>query len=98
LDIGGRDPKKDGEWYGKGESPPFPPGMGETASYCAYTFRDTPSQPQPLSEKPINKVTISFRLELVKVACGAKNGGEVVLTINWGFWYTKDENGLLNND
>jgi RHS repeat-associated protein len=74
---------------------------GGSASTCAYKFIDNPEQ---LVEAgvligSIQKVTVSFVLELVRVATpGVQKGGTVVLTINWGYWYTKDAVGLLNND
>jgi hypothetical protein len=101
LDINGRDASKDGEWNNKGESYVVP----ELASSCSYTFSDTPTQPQagpilvpPDSSHAIKKVTVNITLQLVKVRCDKKNGGDVVLTINWEFWYTRDSNGLINGD
>jgi RHS repeat-associated protein len=82
LDVGGRDPAKDGEWYG---------GAGHQND-CGYDFADNPSQPY-FFEKPGKKVTVSFKLELVKIKCGALNGGNVALTINWGFWYSTVDPG-----
>ena len=87
------------DWYGP---PEFGPGQYEEASSCAYTFFDKPEEPFLGTDEDGNsiaKVTWSAKAELVKLKyCGDKTGGTPVLTVNWGYWYTKDENGLLNNN
>jgi RHS repeat-associated protein len=75
----------------------------DAASYgCAYSFKDEPDQypnPDLFTHNPTaTKVTVAFRLELVKVDCNASGGGTTLLTIRWGFWYTKTAHGLLNED
>ena len=71
---------------------------------CSYAFQDTPRQDPPpemflTSVPPVQRVVVSFKLELVKLAnCAASSGGTPVANILWGYWYTKDANGLLNWD
>ncbi len=89
----------DGEWYAANTE------ADENSSDNAYTFRDRPRQYMKVRMKypddpagAIKKVTVSFKLELVKVKNHLqKSGGESLLTISWGYWYTKNENGLLND-
>lgn len=51
------------------------------------------------SQNFVKKVTMSFTTELVRVKdYDVSSGGDVVLTFNWGYWYTVTENGLLNNN
>lgn len=43
-----------------------------------------------------SKVMVKFDLELVLVKTGSvKTGGEVLLRIPWGYWFTKDQHELL---
>lgn len=95
LDIGGRDAKKDGEWYSpnQADSPDEPKRSGA----CSYTFNDLPSQMAIFFQLSDNapKDTVRFKLQLVKVNCGDKSGGTVLLELSWGFWYTKDDHGIL---
>lgn len=87
-------PSDQTQWY-----PNFRPD--ESTSRCAYYFLDNSSQPVPgpMLINAVSKVTVSFKLELVRVKNDIeKNGGTVVLTINWGYWYTMTEVGILNND
>jgi RHS repeat-associated protein len=99
LDIGNRDAKRDGEWFKEHRT-------DNLSSICAYTFVDAPEQAADYrlelpSSNPdrIEKVTVTFTLELVRVDTRqTKSGGEILLTIEWGFWYTASANGLLNND
>jgi RHS repeat-associated protein len=67
---------------------------------CSYTFVDSPRQVMPTWEVTgaPRKVEVSFELELVQVKKGARSGGKVVLKLNWGFWFTKDQHDLINNN
>ncbi len=88
---------KDGEFYPDFKAFPL-------SAICAYTFVDQPEQPAdvrlefpPGSPRRIDLVTVKFVLELVRVRDKSqRNGGEVVRTIDLGFWYTLDSNGLFN--
>jgi RHS repeat-associated protein len=89
------DALKDEKWY--------PEKSSEPSNGCTYTFQDTPLQyPAPgmymSSLDPVQRVVVSFELELVKLSNCSASSGTTVATIRWGFWYTKDANGLLNWD
>jgi RHS repeat-associated protein len=79
-------------------------GPEEPTTDCTYTFQDQPHQLPPPgmyyhTTGFVQRVAVSFRLELVKLAdCASSSGGTPVGSIRWGFWYTRDANGLLNWD
>ncbi len=88
------------DWYAR---------SSDDSGFCSYPFRDNPGQyppfrmfhPDPGSDpvKKIKKATITFKLEFVRLTnCDLPTGGDTLLTLNWGFWYTKREHGLLNNN
>jgi len=95
LDLNGRDAKKDGEWYSPNQADD--PDETSPSGACSYTFNDHPSQMATFSSLSENapKATIRFKLQLVKVKCGDKNGGTVLLELSWEFWYTKNDHGIL---
>ena len=86
-------------------------GVFIVSGMCSYHFSDFPGQFPPSEMDPlwpsndpnhpaINKVTLSFKLDLVELQCGHSDdssGGTVVGTVNWGFSYTedKDENAII---
>jgi len=91
------DSDKGRDWYPRPKDSP-----GDS---CTYTFRDKPNQYPPpgmflnYSGEKVARVVVSFNLELVKVSdCNATSGGTPVARFRWGFWYTRDANGLLNWD
>jgi RHS repeat-associated protein len=86
------------QWYEGKKDDPY-------SQFCSYAFQDTPRQP-PIAQvffddsnpNRVKKVTVSFKLEFVRLSrCDLPGGGDSLLTIDWGFWYTGDSNGLLNH-
>ena len=50
-----------------------------------------------LDKEFYEKELARLQLELVKLDnCKAASGGTTVANFHWGFWYTKDANGLLD--
>ena len=65
-------------------------------------FLDNPKQPADAGldmlepELRIDRVEVKLKLQFVKVKRKSqKSGGEVLKTIDWGFWYTKESNGIF---
>jgi len=77
----------------------YTPMTGEVPG-CGYTFSDQPSQYPAMyyGEPEVTRVAVTFFLELVHVDnCSQTSGGDTVVDMRWGFWYTARGVWLFGN-
>jgi RHS repeat-associated protein len=86
-----QDAKED--WY------PAPTDYAPIPHDCSYPFQDTSRLWTGYLILNTTKVTVSFELEFVRLDKTAPQGpGKVLITLRWGYWFTKTEHELLNKD
>jgi RHS repeat-associated protein len=96
LDVDYDKPPDGIEWYGRHPDD------------CTYNFRDQPSKVPPdelwtpgAPPAHADRWTVEFKLEFVRLAGsnrGKPSGGEPLVTVEWGYWATSSEHGVLNKD